>query len=41
VKGWHMVSQISKPGAAFSAEDLVARKDELFGKHSRQPEFAM
>ena len=41
LKGWHTVSQINKPGAALTAQDLVARKDELFGKHSRQPEFAM
>src|SRR5262249_41043899 len=30
VNGWHTVSQISKPNAAFSAHDLIARKDELF-----------
>jgi NAD(P)-dependent dehydrogenase (short-subunit alcohol dehydrogenase family) len=39
VKGWHHASQISKPNAAVSAQDLVARKDELFGRHSRQPEY--
>ena len=38
VKGWHQVSQISTPGAAFTAADLIARKDELFGSHPRQPE---
>jgi NAD(P)-dependent dehydrogenase (short-subunit alcohol dehydrogenase family) len=37
VNGWHTVSQISKPSAAFTARDLAARKDELFGKHPRQP----
>jgi len=25
--------------AAFTAQDLIARKDELFGKHARQPGF--
>ncbi|MBI1815711.1 MAG: SDR family NAD(P)-dependent oxidoreductase [Deltaproteobacteria bacterium] len=39
VKGWHQVAQISKPGDALSARDLIARKDELFGKLSRQPEY--
>ncbi|HUI26896.1 MAG TPA: SDR family NAD(P)-dependent oxidoreductase [Candidatus Kryptonia bacterium] len=39
VKGWHQVSQISKPGAAFTAHDLIERKDELFGTLSRQPEY--
>ncbi len=38
MKGWHAVGQISKPNAAFTAEDLIARKDELFAKQSRQPE---
>ena len=38
VKGWHTVGQISKPNAAFTVQDLIARKDELFGKQSRQPE---
>ncbi len=37
VAGWHILGQISKPSAAFTAEDLVARKDELFGAHPRQP----
>jgi len=39
VKGWHQVNQISKPNAAFSAQDLIARKDELFGKEPRQPTY--
>ncbi|HVN87387.1 MAG TPA: SDR family NAD(P)-dependent oxidoreductase [Candidatus Binatia bacterium] len=39
VKGWHQVNQISQPGAAFTVADLIARKDELFGKLSRQPEY--
>jgi NAD(P)-dependent dehydrogenase (short-subunit alcohol dehydrogenase family) len=38
LKGWHAVGQISTPGAAFTVQDLIARKDELFGKQSRQPE---
>ena len=37
VGGWHILNQISKPGAAFTAADLIARKDELFGKHPKQP----
>lgn len=37
VGGWHILNQISKPGAAFTAADLVARKDELFGTHPKQP----
>jgi len=37
VGGWHILNQISKPNAAFTAEDLVARKDELFGTHPKQP----
>ena len=37
VGGWHMVSQIGKDGAAFTAEDLVARKDELFANAPREP----
>ncbi len=39
VKGWHTVGQISKLGDALTARDLIARKDELFGKLSRQPEY--
>ena len=39
VKGWHTVSQISKPNAALTAHDLIGRKDELFGAHARQPGF--
>ena len=39
VKGWHTVAQISKTDGAFTAQELVARKDELFGKHDRQPVF--
>jgi NAD(P)-dependent dehydrogenase (short-subunit alcohol dehydrogenase family) len=41
VKGWHVVGQISKPNDAFNVDDLVARKDELFAQHSRQPEFGL
>jgi NAD(P)-dependent dehydrogenase (short-subunit alcohol dehydrogenase family) len=39
VGGWHILNQISKPNAAFTAQDLIARKDELFGTHPRQPGF--
>lgn len=39
VKGWHQVGQIAKPNAALTAHDLIARKDELFGDHARQPGF--
>jgi NAD(P)-dependent dehydrogenase (short-subunit alcohol dehydrogenase family) len=37
VRGWHTVGQISKPGAPLTVQDLVARKDELFGDQPRQP----
>jgi NAD(P)-dependent dehydrogenase (short-subunit alcohol dehydrogenase family) len=37
VQGWHIVSQITKDGAAITAADLVARKDELFGTAPREP----
>ncbi len=37
MKGWHVAGQISKPGAAITVQDLIARKDELFGPHPRQP----
>ena len=37
VAGWHTLNQISQPNAAFTAHDLIARKDELFGAHPRQP----
>src|SRR5215475_12080674 len=37
VGGWHILNQMAKPDAAFTAHDLIARKDELFGKHPRQP----
>lgn len=39
VGGWHVLNQISKPNAALTAQDLIARKDELFGKHPKQPGF--
>jgi NAD(P)-dependent dehydrogenase (short-subunit alcohol dehydrogenase family) len=39
VHGWHTVNQISKPNAALTAQDLIARKDELFATHPRQPGF--
>jgi NAD(P)-dependent dehydrogenase (short-subunit alcohol dehydrogenase family) len=37
VQGWHIVSQITKSGAAVTVEDLIARKDELFGTAPREP----
>jgi NAD(P)-dependent dehydrogenase (short-subunit alcohol dehydrogenase family) len=37
VRGWHMAGQTSKPGAALTVHDLIARKDELFGDQPRQP----
>ncbi len=39
VQGWHHVSQISRPEAAFNARDLIARKDELFRDLPRQPTY--
>jgi NAD(P)-dependent dehydrogenase (short-subunit alcohol dehydrogenase family) len=39
VKGWHTVSQLAKPDAAFTARELIERKDELFRNHDRQPVF--
>lgn len=39
VRGWHVVGQVASPGAALSARDLAARKDELFGDQPRQPTF--
>jgi NAD(P)-dependent dehydrogenase (short-subunit alcohol dehydrogenase family) len=37
VQGWHIVSQITTSNAAITAEDLVKRKDELFGDAAREP----
>jgi 3-oxoacyl-[acyl-carrier protein] reductase len=39
VKGWHFAGHISQADAAFTVQDLIARKDELFANHSKQPEF--
>lgn len=39
VRGWHVVGQVSTPGAALTARDLAARKDELFGNEPRQPTY--
>jgi len=39
VQGWHQVSQLTKESAAFTAEEIAARQDELFGSHPRQPEW--
>jgi len=37
VQGWHVVNQITKDGAAITVEDLVKRKDELFGNAPKEP----
>jgi NAD(P)-dependent dehydrogenase (short-subunit alcohol dehydrogenase family) len=37
VRGWSMVSKLQKADAGFTAEELVARRDELLGAHPRQP----
>jgi hypothetical protein len=37
VQGWHVVNQITKDGAAITVEDLIDRKDELFGDAAREP----
>src|SRR5262245_59963339 len=39
VGGWHIVRHITKDGAAITAEDLVARRAELFGDAPREPVF--
>jgi NAD(P)-dependent dehydrogenase (short-subunit alcohol dehydrogenase family) len=39
VKGWHIVNQISGGGGPLSAQDLIKRKDELFGDQPRQPTY--
>src|SRR5215470_15980722 len=39
VGGWHTVHQITRDGAAITAEDLVKRKDELFGDAPREPSY--
>jgi NAD(P)-dependent dehydrogenase (short-subunit alcohol dehydrogenase family) len=39
VKGWHQANQLAKNDAAFTAEELAARKDELFGSAARAPEW--
>jgi NAD(P)-dependent dehydrogenase (short-subunit alcohol dehydrogenase family) len=39
VKGWHIVNQISGGGGPITAQDLIKRKDELFGDHPRQPTY--
>lgn len=38
LKGWRVVGQVSKDDA-FTAQDLIARKDELMGANARQPTF--
>lgn len=37
VRGWRVVRELSAPGRAITAAELVARKDELFGDERRQP----
>ena len=37
-EGWHPVGTIAKDGEAFTIEELIARKDELFGGRPRTPE---
>jgi NAD(P)-dependent dehydrogenase (short-subunit alcohol dehydrogenase family) len=37
VRGWHVAGKINKEGAALTAHEILARKDELFGKSPRQP----
>lgn len=39
VRGWHVAGRIEKPGAALTAEEILARKDELFGDGPRQPTY--
>lgn len=39
VKGWHIVNQISGGGGPLTAQDLIKRKDELFGDQPRQPTY--
>ena len=39
VQGWHKVGDLSSPGAALTARDLIARKDELFRDQPRQPTY--
>jgi NAD(P)-dependent dehydrogenase (short-subunit alcohol dehydrogenase family) len=39
VKGWHTVREIDGRGVAFTARDLIARKDDLFGDQPREPTF--
>lgn len=36
-EGWHPVGMIQKQGDAFTIEELIARKDELFGDRPRAP----
>jgi hypothetical protein len=37
LRNWSTVNQIAKDGAAITAEDLVARKRELFGDAPTEP----
>lgn len=39
VHGWHVTGRIEKPGGALTAEEIAARKDELFGDRPRQPTY--
>jgi 3-oxoacyl-[acyl-carrier protein] reductase len=37
-EGWHPVATIAKQGEPFGLDELIARKDELFGSRPRAPE---
>jgi NAD(P)-dependent dehydrogenase (short-subunit alcohol dehydrogenase family) len=37
-EGWHPVGTIQKDGAAFTLDELIARKGELFGDRPRAPQ---
>lgn len=39
LRGWRVAREITSPGAALTARDLVARKDELFQDEPREPVF--
>lgn len=39
VRGWHIVGKLETPGQGLTAQDLIKRKDELFGDQPRQPTY--
>ena len=39
VQGWHKVGGVATPGAALTAHDLIARKNEMFADRPRQPTY--